>query len=504
MPTKLHFDFVIIGSGMGGSAMAYGLKDTGASILILERGDFLPQEPENWDTQEVSLKGRYRADEQWLDRDNQPIQPRVYYNVGGNTKVYGAAMLRYREQDFLGIEHEEGHSMPWPITYQDLRPYYDEAEHLLGVHGQVGEDPLEPPRDEFPFPAMPHEPVIEELAESLRQQGLHPFHLPVSIDFGPDGKCVRCQTCDGFPCQVQAKGDAETSFLRPALRHENVTLWTKALVERLIPSDDGKRVERVEIKRGGQTLEIWADTFILSAGSINSPALLLKSKTDQFPNGLANNVSGLVGRNYMAHNNSVIMAISQEKPNPTHFQKTLALNDFYLTGSKNDKPLGHIQMRGKILPEMLLKKKDPRLTTFNKLAAEHSIDLWLMSEDLPNAENRVHIDGRGKIHLIWEPNNVSPHETLVETASEMMRQAGYPIIFAERRGVETISHQCGTLRFGDDPNSAVLDPYCRSFELPNLYVVDTSFYPSSAAVNPALTLAAQALRVAEHLSGARG
>jgi choline dehydrogenase-like flavoprotein len=495
MTNQPYFDFIIIGSGMGGSTMAYALKDTGASILILERGDFLPPEAQNWDARAVS---RYRADETWFDASGQPFQPRIYYNVGGNTKVYGAAMLRYRAEDFTGLAHEEGHTTPWPITYTDLAPYYDRAEHLLGVRGQAGEDPTEPPRGQFPYPPMPHEPVIEALADSLRQQGLQPFHLPVAVDLGPNGSCIRCHTCDGFPCQVLAKGEAETRLLRPALASPTVSLWTKAQVLRLIPSPAGQRVEAVEVVYQGETCQVRAGRVILSAGAVNSPALLLKSKNAQFPHGLANS-SGLVGRNYMAHNNTVLMAVAPWRKNSTRFQKTLAVTDFYLSGSRSGHPLGCFQMRGKVLPEMLQKKESWLLRTFSRFWAERSVDVWVMSEDLPDPNNRVWVDEREQIHLTWQPNNVEPHRQLVEKAKAILRRAGFPLIFSERRGIETISHQCGTLRFGLDPQSAVLDPWCRSFDLPNLFVVDTSFYPSSAAVNPALTLVAQALRVADYL-----
>jgi choline dehydrogenase-like flavoprotein len=488
---------VIIGSGMGGSTMAYALADTGASILIVERGDFLPREADNWNVAGVA---RYRAKERWRDGAGQPFEPRIYYHVGGNTKVYGAAMLRYREADFSGVSHAEGDTVPWPITYAELAPWYDRAEQLLGVRGQAGEDPTEPPRGDFPLPPVPHEPVIEEFAASLRQQGLHPFHLPVAVDLGPGGECIRCRTCDGFPCQLHAKGDAETRLLRPALARQTVTLWTGATVERLLTSPDGRRVTSIEITHRGETKTVQAGQFILAAGAINSAALLLKSKNEHFPRGLANNSSGMVGRNYMAHNNSVIMAVSPRRENPTRFQKTLAFNDFYFGDTAGGQPLGNVQLRGKVLPEMLARKPGFTDPTRREEWASRSLDVWLMSEDLPDPDNRVMVDDGGNIRLNWRPNNVAPHRELVRRVAAILRAAGYPDLIIERRGIETISHQCGTVRFGTDPRTAVLDPYCRSFDLPNLFVVDTGFYPSSAAVNPALTLAAQALRVAKHMS----
>jgi choline dehydrogenase-like flavoprotein len=420
--------------------------------------------------------------------------------VGGNTKVYGAAMLRYREQDFESVEHSEGRSERWPIRYADLAPFYARAEAILGVHGAAGEDPTEPPREAFPFGPVSHEPVIEELAASLRMQGLHPFHLPVAVELQSNGACIRCGTCDGFPCRVHAKGDAEISFLRPALANRAVALWTNALVERLETTPDGKRVASATVRVGGERRTVRADIFVLAAGSVNSPALLLRSANAHHPNGLANS-SGWMGRGYMAHNNTVIMALAPGKTNPTLFQKTLAFNDFYAGGSQAGHPLGHVQMRGKILPEHLRRKAYIARGSEAEIA-ERSVDFWLMSEDLPKHENGVRLDSSGRLHLHWTPNNEAPHRELVTRTRAILQEAGFTTFFEERRGVGTVSHQCGTTRFGNNPATAVLDPWCRSYDLPNLFVVDTGFYPSSAAVNPALTLAAQALRVAEQIGTA--
>jgi choline dehydrogenase-like flavoprotein len=383
-----------------------------------------------------------------------------------------------------------------------LAPYYDRAETLLGVRGAAGEDPTEPPRGPFALPPVPHEPVIEDLATGLRAQGLHPFHLPVAVDLEPDGACIRCGTCDGFPCRVYAKGDAETRFLRPALASGAIDLWTNALVERLETTPDGRRVDHAVVRVQGERRTVRAELFVLAAGSINSPALLLRSASDRHPHGLANS-SGWVGRGYMAHNNTVIMALAPDRRNPTLFQKTLAVMDFYLGGSRTGHPMGNIQMRGKVLPAHLRRKAYIPRGQEAEIAAR-SVDFWLMSEDLPDPDNRVFVDGSGRLHLHWAPNNQEPHCDLVARTKELLRALGFTTFYEERRGVGTISHQCGTTRFGTDPATAVLDPYCRAFDLPNLFVVDTGFYPSSAAVNPALTLTAQALRVAEHVRSAQG
>jgi choline dehydrogenase-like flavoprotein len=492
------FDLIIIGSGFGGATVAHALQDAGVSILILERGNFLKQEKENWDIVEVAVKRRYDAGETWYDRRGRPFRPRLCYAVGGSSKVFGGAALRLRAQDFVGREHEGGRSASWPYPYAELAPYYERAEALLQVHGCRGEDPTEPSRGEYPFPPVPHEMRIAELAERLHSQGLHPFHVPLAIDQGPGGRCRKGSPCDGFPCMVRAKGDAENRLLRPLLlkRAPNLALWTDSYVERLETSPDGKRVVAARVRREGRELRVEADLFVVSAGAVNSAALLLRSRGQRHRNGLANS-TGLVGRNFMSHHNSVLLCLSPWRRNPTRFQKTLAWNDFYSGGSPKGLPLGHIQMRGKVRPENLLRHRNPLVRLLRRPIAERSLDLWVMTEDLPDPENRVTVDEQGHIHLARRGTNLAAHHELLRRARRIMRRAGYPICLVDHRGVTAIQHQCGTLRFGTDPSAAVLDPWCRAYDVGNLYVVDASFFPSSGAVNPSLTIVAQALRAAE-------
>jgi len=501
MEEKQVFDFVIIGSGMGGAAVAHVLKETGRTILILERGDFLKQERENWDLTEVTEKRRYDADEVWYDGEGRPFNPRIYYNVGGNSKVYGAAALRLREQDFASREHDGGRTVAWPFDYAELSPYYDKAEALIEVHGQIGEDPSEPMRAAFPFPPIEHEAEIDRLAGRIGKQGLHAIHLPLAIDQGPKGRCQKGSPCDGFPCMVRAKGDAETRILRPILlkKTANVTLWTKSYVDRLVTDESGRRVVRAIVRREDREILVEAGTFILSAGAVNSAAVLLRSKSDSHPNGLANS-SDQVGRNFMSHNNSVILAIAPWRKNPTRFQKTLAVHDYYNGGSESGRPLGAIQTRGKVMPQMLRNKRRLLFRLFPRMVAKRSVDLWVMSEDLAEPENRVTVDDEGRIHLARRETNVEAHRQLLRMAKRMMRKAGYPICILDKRGVSAIQHQCGTVRFGDDPATSVLDQWCRTHDVDNLYVIDSSFFPSSGAVNPSLTILAQALRAAEHIA----
>lgn len=494
------FDIVIIGTGMGGGTLAYALRESGASILLLERGDFLPQEVANWDIQEVFDNKRYKPNELWIDAsDGSTFQPGVHYFVGGNTKVYGAALPRLRREDFEALEHEGGTSPAWPLKYTDFEPYYNVAESIFHVHGQSGHDPTEPERSQpYPFPPVPHEAYIEGLVYELRQQGLNPFFLPMGVDLRDGGRCIRCKTCDGFPCKMLAKGDADVRCVRPATESAGVTLWTKTFARRLLLDANGRKVRAVEVARAGEVFEIQADTIIVSCGAVNSALLLLQSANDQHPDGLANS-SGLVGRNYMVHNNTALTAVKPFKKNPTVFQKTMAVNDFYLHGPDFPYPMGNLQLLGKLQAGMLSVAQSGVPKFVLNAMANRSVDWWVMSEDLPDPENRVTLSNNGKIYVHWQPNNRVAHQKLIAAARQMMRAAGYPFVFTQTMGIETNSHQCGTLRFGDNPATSVLNTACQTHDIDNLYVVDSSFFPSSSATNPALTIAAQALRVADHI-----
>jgi choline dehydrogenase-like flavoprotein len=496
-----RYDLVIIGSGMGGGVLAYALKDSGMKILLIERGDFLPQEPENWNPEAVFDHKRYKPPETWYDGAGKPFSPGVHYFVGGNTKVYGAALPRLRKEDFGELAHEEGVSPAWPITYEQLEPYYERAEHLLSVHGSSGDDPTDPPRKHpFPFPPVPHEPYIEDLKGRLQRQGLHPSFLPMGVDLREGGRCIRCKTCDGFPCQVHAKSEADICCVRPAILSPNITLMTRTFARRLQTDPSGKKVEAIEVEQNGAVTLVHAGRFVVSCGAANSSALLLRSPSTAQPDGLANS-SGLVGCNYMVHNNTALMAVAPGRINPTTFQKTMVVNDYYFRGPNDWKyPLGNLQLLGKLQAGMLT-ADNPLIPRFLlKGLADRSVDWWVMSEDLPRPENRVVVNGSGRIVVHWTPSNRRAHYRLICAAKTMLKRAGYPIVLTQTMGIETNSHQCGTARFGNDPRSSVLDSLCRTHDVENLYVVDSSFFPSSAACNPALTIAAQALRVADALA----
>jgi choline dehydrogenase-like flavoprotein len=515
---ELSYDVIIIGTGAGGGTLARRLAPSGKRILLLERGGWLPREKANWDSRSVNLEGRYQAREAWKDRDGGDLHPHTNYWVGGNTKLYGAALFRLRREDFGELRHHGGVSPAWPISYDDLEPYYAEAERLYHVHGARGEDPTEPSASgPFPHPAVSHEPRLAQLAEDFAALGLRPFHTPLGIQLDERAphasRCIRCSTCDGYPCLVRAKSDAQVCGVEPALAHPNVTLLTGAKVTRLETSPSGREVTRVVVERDGRREEYAAAIVVVSAGAINSAALLLRSASDRHPAGLANG-SGVVGRHYMGHVNSVMMAISR-CPNPTVFQKSLSVNDFYFGAEDWPHPMGHISFVGKLDREALRGGAPPVVPGFSlEVMANHSLDFWLTSEDLPDPENRVSLDRDGNIVLSYTPNNEEAHRQLVRRLEEALaRQRSCRIhgrdchqgLFArslyvgQRIPLAGVAHQNGTIRFGADPASSALDPECKAHEVDNLYVIDGSFFPSSAAVNPALTIMANALRVGDRL-----
>ncbi|MDJ0596932.1 MAG: GMC family oxidoreductase [Pleurocapsa sp. MO_226.B13] len=498
-----HYDIIIIGAGAGGGTVAYSLAPTGKKILILERGGYLPKEDDNWNPEAIFQGRKYQVTEKWLDRDDNSFRPQAFYNVGGNTKVYGAALQRMREADFGEIKHQGGISPAWELSYQDFEPYYTRAESIFKIHGNKGEDITEPPMSaEYPYPALPHEPRLQEVADDLQQLGLHPHHLTLAVDRNVEdpenSACIRCATCDPYPCKIDAKMDAQTACVDPATKYDNVDLKINAKVTRLITDVSGKKVEAVEVEIDGNSERYTADTFVLSCGSINSAALLLKSKNEQHPNGLANS-SGMVGRNLMLHNHSAIIAIA-DKPNPTAFQKTLGFNDFYFGSPDHDYPLGQIQMTGK--------SKWNRLAIFSpdsvpqptlEYMAAHAVDWWLTSEDLPDPNNRIALTEEGKIKVDFTRNNTKTHEDFLNLWQGYLRKIGFFMFMVTKVPLSAVWHQVGTCKFGSDPKTTVLDLNCRTHDVENLYVVDGSFFPSMGAVNPTLTIVANALRVSDRL-----
>jgi choline dehydrogenase-like flavoprotein len=345
---------------------------------------------------------------------------------------------------------------------------------------------------------VPHSRVVGEIVERLRALGLHPSPLPLGLR----ENCILCNTCNSFPCKIHAKSDADVCGVRPATQAPNVTLWINATARRLVTDATGRRVESVEIERDGQTETVSAPIIIVSCGAVNSAALLLRSASPKHSNGLANS-SGLVGKRYMAHLATMMQGFHPFRKNDTVFQKTVAINDFYLKGPDTRFPLGQIQSQGRthgvmaqtVVPSVPLWAYDAWVA--------RGVDWLAMTEDLPRLDNKVTIGRDGRIQLHYRPNNENAHQALVKETKRILRRLGFWIVMTHSHRARNTTHQCGTLVFGDDPAHSVLDTYCRTHDVDNLYVVDASFFPSSAAVNPGLTIVAQAIRVADHIRATR-
>ncbi len=509
-----RYDVIIVGSGAGGGTLAHTLAPSGKKILLLERGDFLPRELENWDATAVFVDGRYISPDTWYDAGGKAFQPQVHYYVGGATKMYGAALYRLRPADFGEIKYSDGISPAWPLDYADLEPYYTRAEWLYQVHGNHGEDPTEGPYSkQYPWPPVSHEPRMQQLSDDLATAGYNPFHAPCGILLDEDHRaasaCIRCAWVDGFPCLVHAKCDAEVIAVRPLLGLPNVTLLVGAEVTALRTDPAGRSVTEVVISRAGQRESYSADIVVLAAGAANTAKILLRSVSGKHPAGLANG-SDQVGRNYMFHNSKAVAALAKE-PNDTVYQKTLGLNDFYLADESRP-PLGNIQLLGKSSAGAM-RGEEPKLT---KLApnwsleevAKHSVDIWLTTEDLPRPENRVTVDGDASIHLTYQFSNHAETEGLYRELKTLLNKTGMAAHHVLSKNfyadmsvpLAGVAHQAGTARFGSDPATSVADGTCKAHELDNLYLADASIFPSIGAVNPALTVMANAIRVGDHIA----
>jgi len=492
-----YYDLIIVGTGAGGGTLAYKLAATGKKILILERGDFMPLAEQNRSNVDVFKRERYHAPEQWYDSAGEPFYPQMNYAIGGNTKIYGATLLRLRERDFETVQHQGGISPEWCLKYPDFEPYYTEAEALYKVHGQANSEPTEPPHStDYPFPSVAHEPQIQKIFEAIAQQGLHPSSLPLGLTLQED----------------DPTNDAQVSGIDPALKYANVTLKTGAKVVALHTNPSGLAVKGVEAKIGGQSYLFLGDLIVLACGAVNSAALLLRSRNDSHPKGLANS-SDLVGRNLMKSLMTAVVQLSTQ-PNSGSFPKTIGVNDFYWGDKDFPYPMGHIQNTGGLLTDIIFAEAPPMFNVIArfmpgfglKQLATHSIGWWVQTEDLPDANNRVRFEGK-KLYIDYTPNNIEAHDRLIYRWTDVLKTIeknldGFQRGFIHPKGeipIQVMANQCGTCRFGDDPITSVLDRNCRTHDVDNLYVVDGSFFPSNAGVSPALTIIANALRVGDHL-----
>ncbi|HLF90744.1 MAG TPA: GMC family oxidoreductase, partial [Anaerolineales bacterium] len=374
-------------------------------------------------------------------------------------------------------------------------------------------DPTEPWRSgPFPYPALEHEPRIQQLNDDLKNLGYHPSPLPMGIrlgyEDGEEGYTTNLNLLgqfDGFPDPTESKADAHVIGVRHALRHENVMLKTHSYVERLVTDGSGRKVTGVVVRQEDGTEVVYSAGYVIvAAGAINSAALFLRSKNNKHPNGLANS-SGLVGSNYMSNNNATFIAISHE-PNDSVFEKTLALADFYWGDEEFKYPMGYIQMLGKVdETAMMFEAPQPfKGMTYAEMAA-HSLDFWLQSEDLPDPNNRVTVDVEGRIHFHFKRNNIEAHQHLADKLKSLLNSIGcheHLIEVNHYLGTQfefNLAHEMGTMKMGIDPKTSVLDTYNRPHDLENVFVTDGCFFVSSGSVNPTLTILAQTLRVADFI-----
>jgi len=493
-----HYDVIIIGTGAGGGTLAQRLAPTSKRILLLERGVGMALSEQNRANVDIFKKERYHAPEQWYDVAGEPFSPQTNYAIGGNTKIYRATLMRMREQEFAALPYQEGVAPEWPIQYADLEPYYTAAEQLYQVHGDASGDPTEPFRSaDYPFSPSAHEPLMEPIVKAIADQGLHPTPLPRSLTRQSD----------------DPTGDAEVFGVNQALQHDNVTLKTNAKVVSLHTNSTGTEIRGVQAEVNGQDYMFCADLVVLACGAVNSAALLLASANEKHPHGLAN-ASGQVGRNLMKPQMTVLVQRGTIK-NSGVFPPSISLNDYYWGDEYYKFPMGHIENSGGLLQDILFAESPPLLSVLAQILPEaslkglaaRSLGWWMFTAVLPDVNNRVYWTSRRKLRYEFTTNNFEAHDRLVYKLLDILKEAEISVPQLKQSGVyprgeaalSVVGFQCGTCRMGTDPATSVLDIHCRTHEIENLYVVDSSFFPSCPAVGPALTVMANALRVGDHL-----
>ena len=501
-----HYDLIIVGSGAGGGTLAQTLAPTGKQILVLERGNRMPLEDQNRADIDIFKKVRYRSPEQWYDNTGEPFSPQTNYAVGGNTKIYRASLMRMRSRDFEAVRYQDGTTPEWPLKYTDFEPYYTAAEQLYQVHGNQQNDPTEPPHSaDYPHPASAHPPVMLPIVEKIAAEGLHPTTLPVSLTQRRD----------------DPTGDAEVFGIDLALQHQNVTLKTNARVVALHTNSSGSEIKGVQAEIGNQTVMFTSNIVVLCCGAVNSAALMLDSANEIHPDGLANQ-SGMLGRNLMKQLMTVIVERGVANNKGT-FPPSVSVNDFYWGDRDYPYPMGHIENSGGLLQDLIFAESPPILSVIARVIpgaglqqlVKRSIGWWAQTGTLPNPNNRIYWQKdtyfgykRKKLRYEFTPNNWEAHDRLVYRWMGVLRDmeksgVGLRSGSLYPRGespVQVVGYQCGTAKMGIDPATSVLDINCRTHEIENLYVVDSSFFPSCASVSPALTVMANALRVGEFLA----
>ena len=533
---RVDWDVIIIGAGMGGGMLGQRLARAGRRVLFVEKGrSTLPGTPgtirsampelaeprasRSINTYYDALARAGRSSDEVTDisgRRPRQFVPYIGSGTGGSSALYGMVCERFFVDDFTPRQHfaDPGESTvpeAWPITYEQMAPWYAEAEKLLGVRGQP--DPLRPEAADVPLPAAPPFSVDNQpLVNYLSGRGLHPYHLPMACDYTDD-----CATCQAYLCAKSCKYDGARSGVEPAVTEYGAQLLAECQVLRL--ESDRTRVQQVICQRRSDMLTLKAKVVVLAAGALATPVLLLNSRSGDWARGLANG-SDMVGRNLMRHVMDWIEIWPQRGSKITAENKEIGLNDFYFIDGQK---YGTVQSAGSMASlapiDMMMNQpglmaKALRLTSvaarpiYNQFISGGLV-LAAIMEDLPYLDNRVlpsdrpSVDGRQRLRLQYRlhPNEVARRKVFLPALKEVL-QPFRTLTLRTGANNGTLGHVCGTVRFGTDPATSVLDPQNRAHEVDNLYVVDASFFPSSTGINPSLTVAANALRVAEHINGA--
>ena len=509
--TARMWDAIVIGSGFGGAMAAHALVTAGQRVLMLERGGWVARGPQNWDASGVGLITPHYTTETPYDVSSRGRRYRAgsWHCVGGQSVFYGGASLRFRERDFGPNDVIVGDSgAEWPFDYDAMEPFYSRAEQLLGVAGEAGVDPTEPWRSApYPQPPAPLSRTARTIADASSRLGLRPFRIPLAISYeGASGRraCVRCGTCDGYACAAEAKNDIATSVI-PDLTRRGMALRANTVCVRLVR--DGSRVAAVECvdRVTGERSTFSAERFVLAAGALATPHLLLASRLEN-----CNPAGGSVGRYLMRHRNAVVFGVYARQPNPERgFDKQIAIHDFYDGDPENAVLTGTLGGIQQMTPPVELVRaympvlvRDPAATLVSPATG-----LLVIAEDQPRRENAVSIDWTNRDRFGLPRLRVSHAHTardeaaaaaLAAHAKRILREAGARITYVHP--IETFSHALGTVRMGSDPHTAPLDEHGRFRGLDNLYVTDASALPRAAGVNPSLTIAANALRIGARLA----
>jgi len=487
---------VIVGSGFGGSATAYALTQGGMDVLLVERGDWVERDALDWDPVEVLVKQRYAGPQAMLVNQYRDTAYAPVYSsdvVGGMSVFYGGASMRLRETDFA----------EWPIGYDDLEAYYGRAEALLEIHGRSGDDPFEPPRSTpYAYPPAALTPPAARVYDACVRLGLQPSTIPLAINFeNPERTlCEKCVTCDGFPCRIGAKNDLATTMLAQAAS-QGMSLRPGVAVTRL--TERGGRVRSVSCAdmSTGERFEVSGNVVILCAGAIGSPAILLRSELEHYPH------TRYVGRYLMRHCNAVLTYVCPFRTNPESvFHKQVCITDFYEDQREDTgRSVGVIQDIYSPAPEVLKHFAPRGLKHAAAWMAKYMRNLLCIAEDEPSFDNAVTLSAdldaldvrMPRVYHRYSAEDYARRDYLIDRAKQVLREAGgwIPNLYE----IDTFSHAVGTVRFGDEADDSALDPDCRFWGVDNLYVVDGSFMPTPGGVNPSLTIAANALRVADRV-----